>query len=92
MPAHTATALKPFILLWQNFKWQKFPFAKMEKMPFDMDFFLLLDIGISNGKSVSIKISKKGHILQMDTFCLFKFCHNRRNGLNLISSVLGHYS
>ena len=30
MPAHTATALKPFILLWQNFKWQKDPFPNVK--------------------------------------------------------------
>jgi hypothetical protein len=36
MPAHTATALKPFIILWQNLKRQKDSFAN-EKF-FDIKF------------------------------------------------------
>jgi hypothetical protein len=36
-----------------------FDLQKMKKMPFNMDFFLHLDKGSSNGKSFSIRMSKK---------------------------------
>ena len=37
------------------------------------------------------KNDKRNQILQMGIFGHFKFCQNKRNGLNLISSVLRHY-
>ena len=55
-----------------------FNMQKWKKMPFDMDF-LHLDKESSNGKSFSIKMSKKFANGYIKPFQVLP-CHNRRNG------------
>ena len=94
--AFSAALLKLFLLLWQNLKLQKYSFENVIFLPFHIwKLFVIwtssvnvelrfcqswqINRGYPNVKKICIKCQKMWH-LQMDTFCHFKFCHNRRNG------------
>ena len=84
--AFSAALLKPFLLLCQMCFFFAISYWKIfviwtSSVNVELRFCQSWQInrGYPNVKKICIKCQKMWH-LQMDTFCHFKFCHNRRNG------------
>ena len=79
-------------ILWQNFRWQKIFICKNEKKKYVWIFFAFGFKREFKCQKFFHKNVKRNQILQMGIFDHFKFCQNKRNGLNLISSLLRLFS